>query len=182
MDDPTLAVLARALDWACERNAPLILASTTGVTAEKMLDLIGSQTIRLIVVTHEGPGSPVAWRFNPAVREKLAQRGAIVLPDKKAFLTRMAVWFSKTFGVRTLTRRQAILEELLGVGGWVCLKLVKRALRKNLVRAGEVVVAAAGRVSGADTALALRITRTRPLAIALLEVIAVPQPSDSLSL
>lgn len=178
MSDSTVAVLERALQWACGRHAPLILASTTGRTAEKLLALFEKEKVPLIVVTHEGPGAPAGWRFDPNVREKLIECGTVVLSDEKAFFTRMAVWFAKTLGVRILTPRQALLEELLGEGGRVCLKIVQRVFRKDLIQRGGPVVAVAGRVSGADTALALQITGSRPLAIALLEIIALPNPAD----
>jgi hypothetical protein len=153
----------------------VVLASTTGVTAKKMLNLLDDSSVRLIVMTHEGPGAPKTWRFDPSIREKLVKNGHTVIDDPKAFFVRMAVWAARTFGIRTSNRYLATLEEILGAGGQVGFKITRRAAQRNLLARGETVVAVAGRISGADTALALKITETRPFKAALLEVIAAPE-------
>lgn len=167
--------LSKALDWALGQKAPIILASTTGKTAQDMLSLVEDRPVRLIVVTHEGPGAPKEWRFSSEVRERLLKAGHTVLSDETVFLTRIAVWFTRTFGLRVLEKHLAVLEEILGPGGQVSFKIARRAFRRGLIREGEIVVAVAGKISGADTALALKITGVRPFKVALLEIIVSPE-------
>lgn len=181
MENPTSRVLLQALQRARELMVPIVLASTTGNAASEILRLAAHGSPRLIVVTHDGPGAPARWRFDAAVRLKLIEARHSVLPDGKACLTRLAVWAAQTFGIRLLSRRLAALEELLGTGGQVCFKIIKRAADHRLIRQGDVVIAVTGKVSGADTALVFKITNSRPFRANLLEILSAPARDSSLS-
>lgn len=179
MNEPTLTVLEKAVEWAGRHGVPVILASTTGDTAEQMLGLMGEQKIPLIIINHESPHAPKDWWFSAEVRKKLKDAGHAVLPAKIGiFPPTLARWVTRTFGIVALNGRDRALEELLGTGGRVCFKIAKRATEKRLVHSGETVVAVAGKISGADTALALKVNQSHPPRISLLEIIA-RSPSDS---
>ncbi|MBI4115655.1 MAG: hypothetical protein HY447_03665 [Candidatus Omnitrophica bacterium] len=174
MNDTTSFILQLGTEWARKHGTPLILASTTGATAEKMLNLIQNDGIRLIVASHEGPWAPSMWRFSPDVRKKLEKAGYPLLSHQTVLFVRMALWLGKYFGIKFQGKRQAIFEEFIGTGGWVCFKIVRRAVQAGLIRLGETVVAIGGKISGADTALALKVTQTHPLRVSLIEAIAHP--------
>lgn len=175
MSDSTLEVLERAVAWARQRQASVILASTSGATAEKILGLLADSKVPLTVVNHDGPSAPKDWWFKAEIRKKLRDAGHTVIPAKTGLIPpALARWVTKTFGIAALTGKDRALEEMLGTGGRVCFKIARRAVEKGIVRRGEAVVAIAGKVSGADTALAFRVTQTSPPRMALLEMIARP--------
>ncbi|MBI2167037.1 MAG: hypothetical protein HYU34_02195 [Candidatus Omnitrophica bacterium] len=179
MNDSTSEVLRQAVEWARERQAPVLLASTSGVTAEKILSLLRDSKVPLTVVNHDGPSAPKDWWFRPDIRKKLRDAGHTVLSAKTGLIPpALARWVTKTFGIAALTGKDRALEEILGTGGRVCFKIAKQAIERGIVRTGEAVVAVAGRVTGADTALALRVTQTSPPRMALLEIISRP-PSET---
>ena len=67
--------------------------------------------------------------------------------------------------------REKNWEELLAVGGRVCLQITEIAIKENLIKEGDTAVA----IAGENAALALKITRTRSPKMALLEVIFRPE-------
>ena len=175
MSDSTFEVLRQAVEWSRERQAPILLASTSGATAEKILSLLRDSKVPLTVINHDGPSAPKDWWFRPDIRKKLQDAGHTVIPAKAGILPLvLARWVTKTFGIAALTGKDRALEEILGTGGRVCFKITRRAVEKGCLRSGETVVAVAGKIAGADTALALRVTQTSPIRIALLEIIARP--------
>lgn len=179
MSVTTAVVLEKALEAAEKYQAPLLVASTSGQTAEKMLELIAHRPVRLIVINHEAPGAPADWRFDFEIRRKIKEAGHKVIPVRAGLIPPMlARWITKTFNLPGFTPRDFVLEELLGTGGRVCFKIAKRAAETHLVRSGQIVVAVAGKISGADTALVLRMVKTRPLQISLLEVLT-RSPSET---
>ena len=86
MSDVTPVVLEKALEAAEKYQAPLLLASTSGLTAEKMLTLAAHRAVRLIVINHEVPYAPADWRFDFEIRKKIKEAGHKVVPVKAGLI------------------------------------------------------------------------------------------------
>lgn len=172
--DHTHLVLKQAFEYANLQNLPIVLASTTGETADEMLRIMGDKNARLVVVSHDRRQLPKEWQFRPEIAARLTKRKILflrnypIVPISIRLLRRLA----DIFGILTVNRRDQFLEETFGTAGRVCFQIVRLALKENAVREGERIVAVAGEKSGASASLLLQIVSSRPVRILLLEVIA----------
>ena len=167
------STLRQAFERASQTKIPIILASTTGTTAEEMLHVIGAEKAHLIIVSHDSCQIPREWRFSDKVIEQLKERGFPVLKNYPVipFPIQLLRRLAKTFKISTTNFRDQVLEETLGTGGRVCFQITRLALKAYAIHENDVVVAIAGERSGANTALLLKIESTRPVCIRLLETI-----------
>ncbi len=148
----TDATLKLAIQAALDRGiGHLVIASKSGATAERALQL-GANALRLVCVTHHvgfrGPGED---EMEPGMRRRLAEAGVSVLTTTHVLA-----------GVDRALRRQyggiyppeiiASALRMLGQGLKVCVEVSVMALDAGLIPYGERVVAVGGTGSGADTA------------------------------
>ncbi|MBI2094712.1 MAG: hypothetical protein HYT89_00910 [Candidatus Omnitrophica bacterium] len=143
----TEGLLRSALEKSLALGTPLILASTTGDSAKRALDLLPPGKGRLVVVTYGGPSG---W-FDPEILRRLEAGGHAVLKHDPPFLlpTRFLCGISRILNRRV--RRQ------WGEAGVTCVEIAKHALRAGRIGRGSRVVAVAGQEKGLDTALMLEI-------------------------
>ncbi|MCM8775693.1 MAG: hypothetical protein NC930_05025 [Candidatus Omnitrophica bacterium] len=171
--DSTLEVLRQAYAWACRYGLPLILASTTGRTANWMIHVMNNRPIRWIVVTHNKRRVPAEMSFDVGIRQQVERSGGVVLMDKSPAIptVTMARWFEKIFQISALRREERYWDRTFGTGGKVCFMMVERVLKAKMLCPGETVVAIGGKQTGADTALELKIDQAPPARISLSRVI-----------
>jgi len=168
----TSAVLEKALERALLLRIPILMASTTGATAEAMLDLIGAKEVRLIVATHRERRVPPELRLREGIRKRLSGKGHIVFEDRTLPLpVKWARWLTKTFGISALGRGERKIAEQFGTGGRVCFNIARQALGRGLIGAGQTVVAVAGKEAGAEIALLLKADESESCGIQFLEMI-----------
>lgn len=166
-------MISKAWDWAVEKEVPLIVASTTGATAEYLTRFTEKKTGRVFIVTHHQKRVSEADRFDPSVFEKIRGGEYVFLQDGYSLWPLSFVRFlNKSLGLKPLTGKERVLEEILGTGGRVCFQITERVMRQGYLKPGDTVVAAAGCRSGVNTVLALTIRKHRPYAVALQEIIA----------
>ena len=172
--DSTVQVLEEAVTSAKRRDSLLILASTTGASAKTALGLIAEGDVRLVVVTHDARRLPKESRFDDAVLSQLQAEGHAVVSSRAfiAFPLSLLRKFYRRFRFFLFGNSSFALSKILGVGGRVCVAIVRLATRQGLIREGETVVAVAGEERGLDTALAIKVKTITPFQIDLLEIIA----------
>lgn len=151
--------------WIGHQRTTLIVSSTTGHGVKHYLPMIHGP-IKLIVVAAHKIGNPHWEPFDPQVRKEVERCGGVILNEKMAWAVKrvLSILISR---FPFFMHKEKNWEELLAVGGRVCLQITEMAVKKDLVKRGEIVVA----VSGKNTALALKIAGTKPPKIALQEVI-----------
>ncbi len=182
MNEQTQLVLEKALAWAFQHKVSLALASTTGATAQKLVDLRGGRPVRFIVTYHGGWCCPPQWNFEPSIRENLVRQGVCLVEDRSAFYPaiRIGEWIERHLKVSLRWGREAFWHEMLGTGGFVCYKMLKGLAARGIVREGETLVAVGGKISGADTALAVEVIKRKPFKLALLEILGQPVPEGEI--
>jgi hypothetical protein len=140
----------------------VVVASETGRSALRALELLDGAGVRLIVITHYpattwGPRGkiPIGLRreeYSDALRE-LEEGGARIVQGSRPFAppTRSIGWdFPTPEGVvdRTL--------EVFGAGTKIAIEATIMATDAGEVEGGEVIVACAGTFKGLDTALVVK--------------------------
>lgn len=145
----TDATLAAALKRGRELNLKhLVLASSTGATAEKVLD----SGFKVVCVTrHAGFSDPGEMGMDPAMRRKLQEKGVTVLTTTHLLA---GVDRALRFKFQGLFPAEIIAASLrlLGEGLKVCVEISVMALDAGLIPYGEEIIAVAGTGGGADTA------------------------------
>jgi hypothetical protein len=153
------AVRRRCMEIPIER---VVVASETGRSALRALELLEGVGVRLVVVTHYpattwGPRGkvPIGLRreeYSDALRE-LEEGGARIVQGSRPFAppTRSIGWdFPTPEGVvdRTL--------EVFGAGTKIAIEAAIMATDAGEVEGGKVIVACAGTFKGLDTALVVK--------------------------
>ena len=147
-------MLQTAVEAAKRKNIPiLVVASTTGNTASKLLDLVKSEKLKVIVVTHDEGRSLGERRFNEDIRLRfLANNITVYTHNPPWFLLQKIM--SKLLAKLGLLPWQRHLQEVkakYGTGIKVC-HIILQMLKEGRVLTNERVVAIAGTKSGADSA------------------------------
>jgi hypothetical protein len=132
----------------------IIVASTTGDTAAKALDVL--QGLRVIIVTHvTGMREPNVQEFTEKNRETVECNGGILLTAAHAFSGLSAAMRHK-FHTYVLGDIIANALRIFGEGVKVACEITLMATDAGLVRTDEDVIAIGGTGHGADSALVLR--------------------------
>ncbi|MHC1626239.1 MAG: pyruvate kinase alpha/beta domain-containing protein [Methanoculleaceae archaeon] len=173
-----------ALKFAVQRAEELgirtiVVASTSGATAEKALAAIGERDIRLVVVTHVvGFSKPGVWEFDPETAEKLTERGVCIVTGTHA-LSGLERALTRSPKVGGGSRTEAIAEALrrvVAVGLKVAVECVLIAADQGKISVDEEVVAVGGTVSGADTVCVIRPAHTAQFfELQVREIVAMPR-------
>ncbi len=133
----------------------LVLASTTGATARKALEFFQGQGTRLIVVPHQF-GFRETDNFPRELITMLREAGHEVHFGTMLFHT-------ENLYETNIPRVMANLLRCFCQGIKVCFEIVLMATDAGLLTIGERVVAMAGTVRGADTALVMQAASSRNL-------------------
>lgn len=172
MGADVLQIKEKIEGWVNGQSITLVFATTTGLGVQPYLDFIREHKLRVIAVTAHRLGNPRWKPFDPNVRQHIEELGGVVVEERALWaILRVAPMFIAKYVVPLFGYREKNWEELLAVGGRVCLQITEMVIKENLIKEGETVVA----ISGKNTALALRITSTKPPKMALLEIILRPE-------
>lgn len=147
--------LARQV-WDEKDLARVVVASTTGDTAVKALDVFPAE--RLVIVGHHyGFKEPGESEMDPKKRQLLEQKGAVVQFASHG-LSGLGRSLSGRFGGITPPELVAHTLRLLGEGFKVCLEMAIMAADAGLVPVDAESLFIAGTGRGADTAVILQPT------------------------
>ncbi len=157
-------------DWAQGRSVVFIFATTTGLWLQPYLGLM--EKCKIIAVVAHKLGNPRWKPFDPVMRQRIESLGGIVI-EEKAFwaVLRITSMLMSKYVVPLFSFKAKNWEELLGVGGRVCLQITEIAIKENLVKENAIVVA----MSGKNAALVAQVTCTKPVKMALLDIIVRPE-------
>ena len=152
----TEAVIRVIVAAARERGlSHLVVASTTGASASKLLAACRGADLRIVAVTHNvGFGEEGKDEFDPGVRAELIEAGHFVLTAtmatrnlNKAISTRWGGYSQTELIMGTL--------RMFGQGMKVCPEIAAMAADAGLIPFADVI-AAAGTGRGWDTAVIIR--------------------------
>ena len=164
-------IQGRIEQWIGGQMVRLIFAATTGLGVQPYLEFAERHNLRIIAVTAHRLANPRWKPFDPAVRRKIEALGGAVVEERMIWaILRVGPMLIARYIAPLFGYRQRNWEELLAVGGRVCLQVTEIAIKERLIGEGEKVVA----IAGENTALGLRITSAWPPRMALLEIIHRP--------
>lgn len=172
MNSNILQIKERIEGWINGQTVALIFAATTGLGVKPYLDFVQEHDFKLIVVTANRFGNPKWKPFDPQIRKQIEERGGKVVEERWLWaILRVAPMVVAKYIIPLFGYKERNWEELLAVGGRVCLQITEIAIKENLIKEGDTVVA----IAGENTSLALKITETRPPKMALLDIILRPE-------
>ena len=148
----TVATLESAIKTAIHEDIPwLVVASNTGATVRKALEL-GGEGLSIVCVTHHvGFRGPGIDEMSDDERRYLSDRGVKILTTTHV-LAGVDRSVRTKFGGLYPPEIMANALRMLGQGLKVCVEISIMALDAGLVPYGERIVAVGGTGSGADTA------------------------------
>ena len=156
-DDNTLATFELAKARAKEQNIRrIVLASTTGATAQRAMDFFEGSGISLVVVPHQYGFSADTNRFPAELVKKLEEHGHRVHFGTMLFHT------DRLFGCDTPTVVANFLR-CFCEGVKVCYEIALMAADAGLIEPEERIIAIAGTGRNSDTALLMTAATSRKL-------------------
>lgn len=183
-EKPGPANTADSAQFAVERAQELgistiIVASTSGATAEEFFRAIKGSGIDLVVVTHViGFTKPGEWEFSKERAEKLQKEGVKIVTGTHA-LSGLERALSRSPKVGGGSRTEAIAEALrrtVAVGLKVAVECVLIAADQGAISLEKEVVAVGGTASGADTVCVILPAHTATFFdLQVREIVAMPR-------
>lgn len=157
----------------------VIVASTSGKTAEEFHRVLKGTGIRLIVVTHVvGFSKPGEWEFSRETAGKLEKAGVTIVTGTHA-LSGLERAFSRSAKVGGGSRTEAVAEafrKVIAVGLKVAVECTLIAADQGVVSPDEEVIAVGGTASGADTVCVIRPAHTASFFdLQVREIVAMPR-------
>jgi uncharacterized protein len=146
----------------------IVLASTTGDTARRALEMFRDQDVKLIVVPHQFDFHRDSNAFPEELAVQLRRSGHQVHFGTMLFHT------DEFYGSRNATMMANLLR-CFCQGFKVCFEIVFMAADAGLVAGGEKVMAVAGTGRGSDTALVMQAASTQhPRRLKVHEILCKP--------
>jgi len=146
----------------------IVLASTTGDTARRAMEIFRDQDVKLIVVPHQFDFHRDSNAFPEELAEELRRSGHQVHFGTMLFHT------DEFYGSRNATMMANLLR-CFCQGFKVCFEIVFMAADAGLVAGGEKVMAVAGTGRGSDTALVMQAASTQhPRRLKVHEILCKP--------
>ncbi|MEN6395118.1 MAG: pyruvate kinase alpha/beta domain-containing protein [Methanoregula sp.] len=183
-DKPGPANTKDAARFAIERAKDLnigtiVVASTSGQTAQVFSDAMKGSGISLVVVTHVmGFSKPGEWEFSESIAQELRTQGVKIVTGTHA-LSGLERALSKSPKVGGASRTEAIAESLrrvIAVGLKVAVECVLIAADQGAVGIDKEVIAVGGTASGADTVCVIRPAYTASFFdLQVREIVAMPR-------
>ena len=136
----------------------LVLASTTGATAERAMDYFSDVGVKLVVIPHQHDFKRKVNAFPPELVEKLRAAGHEVHFGTMLFHTEGLYGSSAPTVMANLLR-------CFSQGVKVCFEIVMMATDAGLLGRGESVIAVAGTGRGSDTALVMQAASSQHMAM-----------------
>ncbi|MGA2121535.1 MAG: pyruvate kinase alpha/beta domain-containing protein [Methanoregula sp.] len=183
-DKPGEANTGDAARFSIERAKELglktiVVASTSGTTAQTFFAAMKGSGLRLVVVTHViGFAKPGEWEFSADVAEKLKTNGVKIVTGTHA-LSGLERALSRSPKVGGGSRTEAIAEALrriVAVGLKVAVECVLIAADQGAIGINDEVIAVGGTASGADTVCVIRPAHTSNFFdLQVREIVAMPR-------
>lgn len=157
----------------------IVVASTSGKTAEVFFDAMKGSGLDLVVVTHVvGFTKPGEWEFSQEIAGRLRKQGVKIVTGTHA-LSGLERALSRSPKVGGGSRTEAIAEALrriVAIGLKVAVECVLIAADQGVIGVEGEVVAAGGTASGADTVCVIRPAHTADFfSLQVREIVAMPR-------
>ena len=183
-DKPGTANTADAARFAVERAKEngirtIIVASTSGATAEIFAAATKGSGLRLIVVSHVfGFSKPGEWEFSPEIAKRLREQGVTIVTGTHA-LSGLERAISRSGKLGGSSRTEVVAETLrrtVAIGLKVAVECVLIAADQGVIGIDTEVIAAGGTASGADTVCVIRPANTANFFdLQVREIVAMPR-------
>jgi len=157
----------------------IVLASSSGKSAEVFFAAMKGSGLRLVVVTHVvGFTKPGVWEFSDEIARRLRAEGVTIVTGTHA-LSGLERALSRSPKVGGGSRTEAIAEALrrvVAVGLKVAVECVLIAADTGAVSVEEEVIAVGGTATGADTVCVIRPAHTANFFdLQVREIVAMPR-------
>ncbi|MCK9580495.1 MAG: hypothetical protein M0Q92_08595 [Methanoregula sp.] len=157
----------------------IIVASTSGATAELFHAAMKGTGLKLIVVSHVfGFGKPGEWEFDSGIAARLRDEGVTIVTGTHA-LSGLERAISRSAKLGGSSRTEVVAETLrrtIAIGLKVAVECVLIAADQGVVGVSEEVIAAGGTASGADTVCVIRPANTANFFdLQVREIVAMPR-------
>jgi uncharacterized protein len=157
----------------------IIIASTSGKTAEIFFEAMKGSELSLVVVTHVvGFVKPGEWEFPQDLAQKL-QKGGVKIVTGTHALSGLERALSRSPKVGGGSRTEAIAEALrriVAVGLKVAVECVLIAADQGMISIDREVIAVGGTASGADTVCVIQPAHTANFFdLQVREIVAMPR-------
>jgi hypothetical protein len=157
----------------------IVVASTSGKTAEIFYEAVKGSEITLVVVTHVvGFTKPGEWEFSQDIARQLQKEGVKIVTGTHA-LSGLERALSRSPKVGGGSRTEAIAEALrrtIAVGLKVAVECVLIAADQGMIRVDREVIAVGGTASGADTVCVIQPAHTGNFFdLQVREIVAMPR-------
>lgn len=183
-DTPGPANTGDAARFSVERAKELglktiVVASSSGKTAQVFADAMKGSGLRLVVVTHVfGFAKPGEWEFSNGIAEQLRKEGVTIVTGTHA-LSGLERALSRSPKVGGGSRTEAIAEALrrtVAIGLKVGVECVLIAADQGVIGISEEVIAVGGTATGADTVCVIRPANTANFFdLQVREIVAMPR-------
>ena len=176
----TADAVAIAIERAKELEIrTIVVASTSGRTAESFAAALKGTGMQLVVVTHVvGFTKPGVWEFSPDSAGRLRSQGVRIVTGTHA-LSGLERALSRSPKVGGGSRTEAIAEALrrvVAVGLKVAVECVLIAADQGAIGTEQEVIAVGGTASGADTVCVIRPSHTADFFdLQVREIVAMPR-------
>jgi hypothetical protein len=157
----------------------IVVASSSGKTAQVFFDAMKGSRLELVVVTHViGFAKPGEWEFDRAVAARLRSEGVTIVTGTHA-LSGLERALSRSPKVGGGSRTEAIAEALrriVAVGLKVAVECVLNAADQGAISIDEEVISVGGTASGADTVCVVQPAHTANFFdLQVREIVAMPR-------
>jgi hypothetical protein len=157
----------------------IVLASSSGKSAEVFFAAMKGSGLRLVVVTHVvGFTKPGVWEFSDEIARRLRAEGVTIVTGTHA-LSGLERALSRSPKVGGGSRTEAIAEALrrvVAVGLKVAVECVLIAADTGAIGVEEEVIAVGGTATGADTVCVIRPAHTANFFdLQVREIVAMPR-------
>jgi hypothetical protein len=157
----------------------VIVASTSGKTAQTFSKVLKGSGIQLVVVTHViGFTKPGEWEFSEDIAAQLQKEGVKIVTGTHA-LSGLERALSRSPKVGGGSRTEAIAEALrrtVAIGLKVAVECVLIAADQGAIGIANEVIAVGGTMSGADTVCVIRPAHTANFFdLQVREIVAMPR-------
>lgn len=183
-DKPGAENTADAARFAVERAREIglktiVVASSSGKTAQVFFNTIKGSGLSLVVVTHAiGFTKPGEWEFDSAVAARLRAEGVTIVTGTHT-LSGLERALSRSSKVGGGSRTEAIAEALRRIvanGLKVAVECVMIAADQGAISIDSEVIAVGGTASGADTVCVVRPAHTANFFdVQVREIVAMPR-------
>jgi hypothetical protein len=179
-EDNTPDAARFAIERAKElRIKTIVVASTSGKTAQVFFDAMSKSGLDLVVVTHViGFSKPGEWEFSTEIADRLQKQGVRIVTGTHA-LSGLERTLSRSPKVGGGSRTEAIAEALrrvVAVGLKVAVECVLMAADQGAIGVHDEVIAVGGTASGADTVCVIRPAHTAGFFdLQVREIVAMPR-------